>query len=72
MSRLLGQDLVVRECPPDGRDDRVLRQVVGLGHDVTGALLDDVLQALVVLDLDGRRGAGGLDGDRELGGVGRG
>ena len=50
----------------------VLGQVVGLGHDVPGALLDDVLEALVVLDLDGRRGAGRLDGDGELGGVGRG
>ena len=55
---------------PDGRDDGLLRQVVGLGHHVLGALLDDVLEALVVLDLDGRSGAGRLDGDRELGGVG--
>ena len=71
MARFLGQDLVVRERPPDGRDDRLLREVVGLGDHVPGALLDDVLQPLVVLDLDGRGGAGGLDGDGELGGIGR-
>ena len=46
------------------------RPVIGLRDDVLGALLDDVLEALVVLDLDGCGGPGRLDGDGELGGVG--
>ena len=68
MARLLGQHMIVGECPADGRDDGRLRQVVGFGHHIEGALLDDVLEPFVVVDLDRRGGASSLDGDRKLGG----
>ena len=46
---LLGQDRVAWVARTDGVDDQLLRQVVGLGHDVAGALVMDPLEALVAV-----------------------
>ena len=64
VSRLLGQEGVVGEGLPDGGDDDLLGEVVDLGDHVLLALLDDLLEVLVALDLDARGGAGGGDGHR--------
>ena len=52
LAGLLGEDRVVREARPDGVEDERLGQVVGLGHDVPGALVVDLLEPLVVVHED--------------------
>ena len=46
---LLGKDRVGRVVGPDRIEDQRLGQVVGLGHDVPGALVVDLLEPLVVV-----------------------
>ena len=46
---LLGEDRVAGVARTDSVDDQLLRQVVGLGHDVAGALVVDPLEALVAV-----------------------
>ena len=46
---LLGKDRVGRVVGPDRIEDQRLGQVVGLGHDVAGALVVDLLEPFVVV-----------------------
>ena len=49
LAALLGQDRVTGVVRTDRVDDQLLGEVVGLGHDVAGALVVDPLEPLVAV-----------------------
>ena len=65
-TRFLGQYRIAGEGRADDLEDGRLAQVVDLGDDVLLALVDDALEPLVVIDVDGPRRARRLDGHLEL------
>ena len=65
-ARFLGQEGIPGEGSPDRPEDGLLAQVVDLRDDVLLRLVDDALEPLVAIDVDGASGAGGRRGHLEF------